>query len=77
MEEFNRIAEGKQHLLIEKRKEKNRPRIGQEIVVQAFSAGFFTGLSRNMVVTWYTNDADSSALQEGYQILDLSLEVEQ
>ena len=72
VDEFNRIEAGKQHVIIEKRPEKNRARIGQEIVVQAFSAGFFTGLSRNMVVTWFTNDTDSSALQEGYQILDLS-----
>ena len=77
VDEFNRIEAGKQHVIIEKRPEKNRARIGQEIVVQAFSNGFFTGLSKNMVVSWFTNDTDSSALQEGYQILDLSLEVEQ
>lgn len=72
VDEFNRIEAGKQHVFIEKRPEKNRARIGQEIVVQAFSNGFFTGLSKNMVVSWFTNDTDSSALQEGYQILDLS-----
>ena len=72
VDEFNRIEAGKQHVVIEKRTEKNRARIGQEIVVQAFSNGFFTGLSKNMVVSWFTNDTDSSALQEGYQILDLS-----
>lgn len=72
VDEFNRIEAGKQHVIIEKRTEKNRARIGQEIVVQAFSNGFFTGLSKNMVVSWFTNDTDSSALQEGYQILDLS-----
>ena len=72
VDEFNRIEAGKQHVVIEKRTEKNRARIEQEIVVQAFSNGFFTGLSKNMVVSWFTNDTDSSALQEGYQILDLS-----
>ena len=72
VDEFNRIEAGKQHVVIEKRTEKNRARIGQEIVVQAFSNGFFTGRSKNMVGSWFTNDTDSSALQEGYQILDLS-----